>query len=92
MKSPQQIEAERLTALTGGAVRIEFNPRAMLLHDDPASLGHVYMGHPPVEVREDFLDLDDRKPEPLHAQLAAELRRAAAWYAGLAERVEATQA
>ena len=50
--------------------------------------GHLYDATRNTPDGVELMTLDDRRPEPMEVQLAAELRRVAAKYTALAERIE----
>jgi len=79
--------AAQLQAITDGNVSVGFAPAAFLENDEDAK-GHLYgagLSDPDAEE----ITLDDRRPEPLRDQLAAELRRISQLYAELADRIDA---
>lgn len=78
-------QAERLAALTGGELVVEFS-RAFW-EDEPASEGHLYHAWPHPSVDLDVLTVDDRRP--MGPQLVAELRRVAREHLRMARKVEA---
>jgi hypothetical protein len=80
--------AAQLTDLTLGHVGITFRPTMFHDGDDDAQ-GHLYLGRLNTKHEEEFLDLDDRRAEPLEIQLVAELRRIGEMYTTLAKYVEA---
>lgn len=80
--------AEWLTQLTDGQVTIEYTPDATF-EDDSTSTGHLFLGALSEHDEQVSVLLDDRAPEPLEAQLLAELRRLAGLYGELAAKVEA---
>lgn len=79
--------AQQLTELSGGVMRMTFNPTSFL-HDDRDAQGHLYSGFYSGDGG-DFITLDDRQEEPLAVQFAAELRRVARLFDGIAGDVEA---
>lgn len=70
---------------TEGEVTVNFAPNAWI-EDDQKGMNHLFFGS--LSSEEDHLWLDDRKPAPLVAQMASELRRLAAHCEHLAERIE----
>jgi hypothetical protein len=87
--------AERLSALTDGKIHVRYEPTTHYASDceseSPQSKGHLYQGRVGAECYDDIVCLDDRKPESLRVQLAAELRAIAAYYVTLADKVEGSQ-
>ena len=79
--------AKRLTALTDGQINVTHEPTTYFA-SEPESKGHLYEGWLGIELGEDVVCLDDRQPESLRVQLAAELRRVANYYWELANKVE----
>jgi hypothetical protein len=79
--------ADLLAGLVGGKMHI-YHSDSTFLKGDEAAKGHLYMGFDDAEDTEAGITLDDRRPEPLDVQLAAELRRVEKWYRKLAKKVE----
>jgi hypothetical protein len=72
--------AERLTELTGGKIRVTYEPDAYFQTEDEsvrlASIGHQYAGTIADESLQEIW-LDDRESESLDAQMARKLWRIA---------------
>lgn len=90
-EATSQQMAERLTELTGGKIRVTYEPDAYYQTEDEtarvASIGHQYIATLDESLREFWLD--DR--EPLHAQMAKELWRIALQLVMMATAIEAEQ-
>jgi hypothetical protein len=91
LTTPQDQLAERLTALTGGKVRVAFEPDAYV-DSDAGAKGHQWSVSLTVEAEEEIglseTWLDDREPEPLKAQVVEAVRGWAAVLAELADQIE----
>jgi hypothetical protein len=78
---------ELIEQRTGGEVILNFLAGPGLkIENDPDGNYHRFVGA--LSSEEDYLYMDDRKPEPLVDQMASELRRLAAHCERLAERIE----
>ena len=77
----------RLEKTMRGEFAFRYDPKVQY-DGDPDLAAHCFTGFVSPECGEDGISLDDRLPVPLDMQLAAEFRRIAQWYEGLARMVE----